>query len=585
MDDFRFASLVTRTAAMAVLLICAGAAHGQVSGAIFTTVQDGTTVDGNIYENGQDVYLNGGPQNTSSAGLDNGIYYFQVTTPNGRTLLSTTNARDRMVLVENGRLSKRVDSTGTELDPITVHFYGTANAANGSKPVQLWPFDPTTNNGGEYKAWLIKADPSVTIDEDDARVLHFTNRLAKTDNFKIREAGGPPQGLIDLSGRKFYDRNFNGIDDNEPGVVGLTITLNLTYPGGTTQTMTVLTGAGGAWAVAGLPAGTQYVVTETVPTDWMQTAPAPQGSGLRNYSGTANVSVSGLDFGNIAAYTVDGHKYYDSNANGVDDDGTRIDNFKFEGVFNLPDGSTETVSVHSMTVGSSSGDFWFGPYPDGTTFTVCEVLPPSGNWIQTEPTNNDCYSASLSGPPVVGDYPVTYSVRAPFMRFGNLLLGALGGHTLGFWSNRNGKTLMAGGAGGMSGALAFLSGLNLRDANGNSFDPTTYDQYRGWLLSATATNMAYMLSAQLTAMELNVRQGLVNGSSLIFAPGTNSANAFGFATVQNVMDEANLELGLHGYAVGSGSIRDYQTALKNALDAANNDTTFVLPPVSSVPWY
>ena len=44
--------------------------------------------------------------------------------------------------------------------------------------------------------------------------------------------------------------------------------------------------------------------------------------------------------------------------------------------------------------------------------------------------------------------------------------------------------------------------------------------------------MAYMLSAQLAAMRLNVLNGLVNASALIYAPGTNSANpATGFATV------------------------------------------------------
>ena len=36
--------------------------------------------------------------------------------------------------------------------------------------------------------------------------------------------------------------------------------------------------------------------------------------------------------------------------------------------------------------------------------------------------------------------------------------------------------------------------------------------------------MAYMLSVQLAAMELNVFNGNVSGSALISAPGTASAN-------------------------------------------------------------
>jgi hypothetical protein len=104
-----------------------------------------------------------------------------------------------------------------------------------------------------------------------------------------------------------------------------------------------------------------------------------------------------------------------------------------------------------------------------------------------------------------------------------------------------------------------------------------YTAFRNWLLSATATNMAYMLSAQLAAMELNVEAGFVNGNALVYAPGTNSANALGFATINALMTEANAELTLHPTALAGDSWRSYQEALKNALDKANNNQTFVQP--------
>ena len=128
----------------------------------------------------------------------------------------------------------------------------------------------------------------------------------------------------------------------------------------------------------------------------------------------------------------------------------------------------------------------------------------------------------------------------------------------------------------MAGALSFLSSLNLRDGNGNNFDPSSYTAFRSWLLNANATNMAYMLSAQLAAMELNVYEGFVDGSRLIYAPGTNSANSNGFASVNAIMAEANTELGLHGLTLAGDPNRSYQEALKNALDNANNNLTFVL---------
>jgi hypothetical protein len=76
-------------------------------------------------------------------------------------------------------------------------------------------------------------------------------------------------------------------------------------------------------------------------------------------------------------------------------------------------------------------------------------------------------------------------------------------------------------------------------------------------------------------MELNVYNGFVSGSSLIYAPGTTSANSLGFATVSAVMAEADAELAAHGIVLAGSPYRNYQEALKNALDRANNNLTFV----------
>jgi len=131
-----------------------------------------------------------------------------------------------------------------------------------------------------------------------------------------------------------------------------------------------------------------------------------------------------------------------------------------------------------------------------------------------------------------------------------------------------------------------LTNLNLRNANGSAFDPPSQTQFRTWLLNATATNMAYMLSAQLAARELNVYNtslaNHVDANALIFAQGTTSANIAGFATVGAVMAQANTELGLHGSTLSGSPYRTYQEALKNALDKANNNLTFILAPVGGV---
>ena len=109
--------------------------------------------------------------------------------------------------------------------------------------------------------------------------------------------------------------------------------------------------------------------------------------------------------------------------------------------------------------------------------------------------------------------------------------------------------------------LTLLSSLNMRRAGGGDFynppDSPTYAQYRTWLLDANAANMAYMLSAQLSAMELNVEAGLVDGGALVYAPGANSANSLGYATINGLMAEADTELGLHGVTKDGNQYRPY----------------------------
>jgi hypothetical protein len=234
-------------------------------------------------------------------------------------------------------------------------------------------------------------------------------------------------------------------------------------------------------------------------------------------------------------------KFYDANANGVNDDSQPVAGWKI----NVLDLWTNT-----------SADYWT---PVDITLThgsykVSEYLPVQTNWMPTTATWQN----------------VTLPPNA-YVEFGNLCVGAGGGKTLGFWSNKNGAAMLG------ADDLAKLALLNLRNADGSNFDPASVKVFQPWLLSANANNMANMLSAQMAAMFLNVYNGLVNGNALIYAPGATSANALGYATVNAVIAEANASLGANGLTVAGGAVRSYQEALKNALDKANNNTNFVQP--------
>lgn len=174
-------------------------AAAQVSGAIYTSLIDGTEVNGNIYDAKEDVYLNGGPgkgAGSNAPGLSpDGTYVFMVTDPSGKTLLSTDEARCRQVTVVDGSFTGVVD---TDCE----HDVGTPPPVSGAPvPVQLIPYLDTPNNGGEYKAWLTPL-ASYTCDLDevscDTGTFGFINSESKTDNFKVR-------GVIDEIDTRFFD--------------------------------------------------------------------------------------------------------------------------------------------------------------------------------------------------------------------------------------------------------------------------------------------------------------------------------------------------------------------------------------------
>lgn len=248
-------------------------------------------------------------------------------------------------------------------------------------------------------------------------------------------------------------------------------------------------------------------------------------------------------------------KFYDANANGAWDSGeAAVDGWKVDVAG--ANGYTDVVYT-TWTATVDAGDW---------TFT--EATPVETNWLHTS-------ALSVSLTLANGD--------EKDVTFGNLCLGAGGGLTLGFWSNKNGQKLIGGDD------LSMLRGCNLVGASGSAFDPTSAGAVKTWLLNGNAVNMSYMLSVQLSAMELNVLNGGVSGSSLVYAPGLGTsghADVDGdgtpdFLSVSDLMAAADAELATHTTAFDGDAWRSYQEALKNALDAGNNNRNFVQSSASS----
>jgi hypothetical protein len=243
-------------------------------GAIFTTKSNGTTVNQNIYDKKEDVYLNGGPQNQQSQGLPDGTYYFQVTDPSGATLLSTDAAECRQLTVANG-----VVSGGAGPCP---HPSGTYNPANGSTPVQLAPFNATPNNGGEYKVWLISQTLTTSV-ADNGIAINFQNSDSKTDNFKVQKeqqcpATDPqckPGEPAYLTVCKFWDKNADGNhNDGEPLLGGWSITASGSLTGDVTQSTATSGDSLGCTKFNLGPYFQTVTLSEEHRAGWAQSAPA-----------------------------------------------------------------------------------------------------------------------------------------------------------------------------------------------------------------------------------------------------------------------------------------------------------------------
>jgi len=188
--------------------------------------------------------------------------------------------------------------------------------------------------------------------------------------------------------------------------------------------------------------------------------------------------------------------------------------------------------------------------------------------------------------------------------FGNVALTAgTGALALGFWSNKNGQAIFNAGTGSLTingttytniTDLQLTDVLNLVQAdartglNGVQWDPASYAAFRSWLLSATAKDMAYMLSAQLVTTELDVFNNYVKAGAYIDVAavsgvslsilttgvtinGTTYALAVdsaGFASIQSIMDAANAVLGAGSTADNTVSGSAERASVRNRFTIA-----------------
>jgi hypothetical protein len=261
-------SFVVFLLAFSLLMLGAGPAMAQggpVRGAIFTTLGDGSAVNANHFESKCAVHLDGGPGPNApahAAGLADGEYYFQVTDPSGKQLLSQDPVSNRSFKVAGGVIVEYtgrggavhptgIDRDHSELGAITIRL------ANATCPDD---FLDSPNNGGAYKVW---ATPTIDFAGDPTKVdnacgngcFHgFLPSKSKTDNFKAKSG----TATFCLTVQKELQQPDGTFVRAANWQINVTDQLSVTN--------TYFTDATGQLSVCGLAQGTYQVAESTDPT-------------------------------------------------------------------------------------------------------------------------------------------------------------------------------------------------------------------------------------------------------------------------------------------------------------------------------
>jgi hypothetical protein len=439
----------TRSVALAV--------SGHLSGAVFTTTSDGGRVNANLYPAMEDVYLDGGPGPNApakAAGLPEGDYYFQVTDPSGKDLLSTDHISCRKVHVSADGVIDNVYA-GTNYAWVNKdkewvgepcqHEQGVDQDHDelGALTVQLYPYDQTPNKGGVYKVWMTRVgdyagSALAPVDKNDAvngegwepaNAHGFIPAFSKTDNYKV-ERKGPPCDTPVVTVDKFHDANMNATQDpGEANVVGWAMTVAL--PNGSSNL--VCTPATLDPADVG-----DYGVTEATPEGTLQTVGILDGAAQSTYP-TADPTVlftvteectgetHEIVFGNVGLGEVTACKVFDRNADGVADESE-------PGVagwaMNLG-GTVATAAAFDETLYTGEdGCVTFGGLLPGD-YTLTELVPTTGGWVATGDTTTPItIESTLTG----GELGGTIAEHA----FTNVCTDTTPFNTKGYWHNKNG---------------------------------------------------------------------------------------------------------------------------------------------------
>lgn len=501
-----------------------------VAGAVYTSTRDRSIVNANHYDAKEDVYLNGGPSdpdNPKDAALlrpGPGWYFYQVTDPSGKDLLSSDPVWCRLVYVDGrfvdvpdnademraaledalglnpgdvspgeagGSFTKSGNSWSYDPNGDCSHDFGGPFAA-GDIAVQLYPYDNTPNKGGVYKAWvtpvvdytcdIFYADDldgapatgpnaaAINAENCGAQWHGFVGSQVKTDNYKVKGGQVPPEITI----LKFHDADMDGVKDEtesyvEGWQVDVTDPLGITTPEFTSATV-----------LAAEP-GT-YTLTEEIRDGTLQTVGILDGATVSLYptaDPTVLVPVAGdnretheVVFGNVGLGEVNACKIFDRDGDGEVDPGEPgVEGWQF-----TLEGYDVTGAYYSeIGYTDATGCTTFDDLLPGT-YTVTEGTPAELNWYATGDLSVEVtITSSLVGSDLLGTVAT--------VEFTNICFGEADFDTKGYWHNKNGLVEIT------AADIAYVNGL-APYANASSYFDDGDEPFDGYFSDGTCVDAA-----------------------------------------------------------------------------------------------
>ena len=355
------------------------AASAVIFGSIGTAATGGAPVQ--VFTRRADVFVTAGPTATPCffpAYLSDGKYYFQVTDPSGRSLLSTDTVSERAFTVKGGVIATYDGTTHTT----------DGKTACGSLAISLSPYSDAGARKALYIAWVT---PAAAFDGNPTQVdpvcgtgcFHgFHTDLSLTTAFRVEDKPSCDDSFC-ISGVAFNDANGNGVrDSGEAGLAGVPIKIE----NATGLVLTGLTAADGSFQICGLASGEDFKVTSPAPLGFTNSGPAngviAQRLFAKDFAYIIQVcmnNVPNLLFPNAPIPgSIGGVKFQDTNANGVRDPGEPT--LAGVTITLTPSGG----GTPQTKVTAADGSFLFTGLAAGTY--VLTEMPPTG-FTQTLPAS------------------------------------------------------------------------------------------------------------------------------------------------------------------------------------------------------